>query len=93
MPQPLPCLAAARARAYTPDADRTDVQRAVRSSAGPFSKAAATLPPSWHRGRRVRIDVGSETVSAVAALMQGLAVPAHSYSSRAKPAGAAVVIQ
>ena len=38
-------MAAARAREYSPYVDRADVQRAVRSSAGPFSKAA-TPPPA-----------------------------------------------
>jgi hypothetical protein len=81
MLQALPCLArpeAARETAYSPYVDRADVQPAVRNLATPFWKAAATLPPSGHRGRRACIDAGWETVSAGAALVQGPVVPVDS---------------
>ena len=39
------------------------------------------------------IDVSSETVSAVAALVQGIVAPADSYSSHVKLAGAVIVVQ
>ena len=68
-PQPLPRLAAARARAYSPSADQADVQLVVRSSASPFSKVAVTLLPSWHRGRPACTDVSWETVSAAVAVV------------------------
>ena len=89
-----PCPEAARARACSPCADRTDVQPVVHSSASPFSKAAANPQPSWHRGRPACIDISWETVSTAVALVEGPVASVDSCSSRARSAEAvAVVVQ
>ena len=93
--QTLLCREAVRARAYSPCADRADVQPAVRSPASPSSKAAASFQPSWHRGRPACIDAGWETVPAAVALVEGPVAPVapvDSCSSRARPVEGVVVV-
>ena len=67
-------------------------QLAVRSSASPFSKAAASCQPSWHWGRPVCINVGRGTVSAAAVLVEGPVVSVDSCSSRAQLMEVVVVV-